>query len=117
MEILIIGGGYVGLPLALLAAKKGHKTFLFDKSEKRCHELLLGKSNISTEINSDLQDELRGNNLTILSSIVSLKNRDAKLKIIVICVPTPLDANRIPDLSMVKEATATAVSLAFKDHW
>ena len=100
MRVAIIGQGYVGLTIAVCAARAGHKVVGFDVNNNLVGALNSGKSHI--EGVSDQQ-------LVSFNSIGAYKaSTDATIldgcEVIVIAVPTPLDADRNPDLSFVHAA-------------
>src|SRR5689334_6996197 len=96
-KIGIIGLGYVGLPLALLFAEEGFSVLGFDIDEKKVQTLIEGESYIYRVPKTEIQLARRkGFNAT--SDYALTCDMDA----IVICVPTPLDEHRQPDLSYVR---------------
>lgn len=96
-KIGIIGLGYVGLPLALLFAEEGFSVLGFDIDAKKVQILIEGESYIYRVPKTEIQLARRkGFNATSDYTLVS--GMDA----IVICVPTPLDEHRQPDLSYVR---------------
>ena len=97
----IIGLGYVGLPLAVAAANGGFRVTGFDIDPSKVDSIAAGKSYISAVSDAALADA--GLEATTAFS------RLGQCQVIVICVPTPLDAQRAPDLSFV---TATAGGIA-----
>ncbi|MFT5731854.1 MAG: UDP-N-acetyl-D-glucosamine dehydrogenase [Planctomycetota bacterium] len=99
----IIGLGAVGLPLAALFARAGLQLVLVDASEARIEQLRRGESPLA-HLPSSLVDQL--GNATVSTSYEALDACDA----IIICVPTPLRADRTPDLSAVRSAAREAAS-------
>ena len=102
--LAIIGQGYVGLPLAMAAVDAGWTVIGIDNFEAKVSQINSGKSPVEDISDTQLQAALaRGVYLasTDFSSI-------AKASVITICVPTPLDEKREPDLSLLQSA-ATAV--------
>lgn len=97
--ICVIGLGYVGLPLAILFASKGFKTIGLDIDQDKVHKLIEKESYISTISNSTLEKQVESGNLLPTSNPKSLMDCDC----ILICVPTPIDKNRQPNLKFVKE--------------
>ena len=94
--ISIIGLGYVGLPLALRFVAEGFKVIGIDKDKDRCDLLNSKKSFLSHIKNKEISLAFdRG--LEISSDFKLVKKAD----VIIVCVPTPLDKNRNPDLSFV----------------
>ena len=98
MRVGIIGLGYVGLPLAVAFAEKGHEVSGLDVSERIVKGLNAGHSQVE-----DIPDErlaaLDGR-LTATTDAAALAACDA----ILICVPTPLANQREPDLSYIVAA-------------
>jgi UDP-N-acetyl-D-glucosamine dehydrogenase len=99
-QVIIFGLGYVGLPLAVIAAKNGYQVTGFDINETKVEELKIGVSEISDITEYELLDLQEKGYLKFVNSLP--KFRDSS--IFVIAVPTPLDSNRDPDLSYLKEA-------------
>ncbi|HKD80948.1 MAG TPA: nucleotide sugar dehydrogenase [Candidatus Angelobacter sp.] len=96
-KIGIIGLGYVGLPLALLFAEEGFPVLGFDIDSQKVEALVNGESYIYRVPKTEIQlAQRRGFNAT--SDYALASGMDA----IVICVPTPLDEHRQPDLSYVR---------------
>jgi UDP-N-acetyl-D-glucosamine/UDP-N-acetyl-D-galactosamine dehydrogenase len=96
--VAVIGLGYVGLPVALGLGHFG-RTIGFDISEPRIKELREG--NDSTREAS--REELTGAKVHFTSAIQDLKEAD----IFVVCVPTPLDSEKRPDLTPLQKASET----------
>ena len=99
----IIGLGYVGLPLALEFIKQGFKTIGFDIDGNKIPLLMNGKSYIkhipSEKINLAVKSKL----FFATSDFSRLKETDA----ILLCIPTPLDEHREPDLTYIKNSAET----------
>jgi len=92
MTVGIVGLGYVGLPLAVAFAETGTTVVGVDVDDAHVRGLRAGESSIE-----DVPDErLRelADHLRFESSYDALGEVDAVL----LCVPTPLSANREPDL-------------------
>ena len=100
MNLTVIGLGYVGLPLAILAAKHGFNVTGFDIDPEKVLALSNGKS-FSPDI--DAQEILRLIKTKNLSLTTKLESKSAG-GIFVIAVPTPLNNERLPDLSMLESA-------------
>lgn len=101
-KIAVIGLGYVGLPLAVAFAAKGFDTIGIDLNKKRVSEVNSGKSYI-TDVESGEISALvkgRGAKLRAYSDFSGVKDADA----VIICVPTPLNKNKEPDMSYVISA-------------
>ena len=102
----VIGLGYVGLPLALAAAKAGHGVVGFDVDDAKVSRLAEGTSYIKAVSAEALRGEIAAGRLTPTSDFARLGDCD----IIVICVPTPLTPQREPDLSYVEQTVQTIAS-------
>jgi UDP-N-acetyl-D-glucosamine dehydrogenase len=101
----IVGLGYVGIPLALTAAKAGFNVLGFDIDSPRVDQINRGESFIK-HIPADLIAEaVKDKKFEATADFNRLGEPDA----ILICVPTPLTKHREPDLSYV-ENTARAIA-------
>src|SRR5690606_5523220 len=93
----VIGLGYVGLPLAVEMAGSGYRTIGFDVSEKVVTGVNSGQSHIQ-DVRSDRLAAYVGEGLlSATTDLARLSDCDA----ISICVPTPLNKIKDPDLSYV----------------
>ena len=101
----VIGLGYVGLPLALLCAKAGLHATGFDIDPRKIEKLRQGESYIHHISAASIAEEVEKNRFQATDDFARLREMDA----IIICVPTPLDKHREPDLSFVLN-TAEVVS-------
>ncbi len=101
----LVGLGYVGLPLALLFARRGFRTTGFDIDSSKIEKLMRGESYIRHLSGAAVADQLRNKHFQATSDFTRLKEMDA----VMICVPTPLDAHREPDLTYVRN-TAEVIS-------
>ncbi len=104
-KVAVIGLGYVGLPTAVELAKAGYKVFGIDIKKQRVDLVNKGKSYISDVLSSELKKIVRDKKLIAFNNHQQLKKAD----VILICVPTPLDKNKVPDVSYM---TATAEAIA-----
>ncbi|MFB3787150.1 MAG: nucleotide sugar dehydrogenase [bacterium] len=101
----VIGLGYVGLPFILETTRSGFKTLGFDIDPVKVEKLQHGESYIH-HIPASLIRTLRdGGMFEATTDYTRLREADA----IIICVPTPLNEYREPDLSAV-DATAAAIA-------
>lgn len=98
----IIGLGYVGLPLVIEFVKAGFNVIGFDTDEKKTENLNAGKSYIK-HIPAEKIKVLNKTKFTATTDFKSLKRTDC----IIICVPTPLNKHREPDMSYVLKTTET----------
>ena len=104
LKVAIIGCGYVGLPLALRFAEAGHKVTGFDTDPSKVNMLNGGRSYIQHIPQNKIQQFVISRHFGATTDFARLKEADA----IIICVPTPLDERREPDLSYVEQ---TALSI------
>ena len=99
MRIGVIGLGYVGLPLVVAFAEAGEDVFAVDIDERKVASILAGESYIE-----DIPSErLRA----VLPKIRADTHyaRLARTDAVLICVPTPLNGNREPDLRLLDAAS------------
>ena len=100
-NVVVIGQGYVGLPLALEAANSGFSVTGIDNNLVKVEELTAGRSTVEDISNEALKSVIENGNL-IISANTAFK---PEVEIICICVPTPLGSNHQPDLDILKAAT------------
>src|SRR5690348_6462771 len=100
----IIGLGYVGLPLALLFADAGFPVTGFDVDPQKVEKLCRGESYIYRIPSTEVQIA-RSKQFSATGEYSRITEMDA----IIICVPTPLNEQREPDLSFVVN-TAEAIT-------
>lgn len=106
MNIAVIGLGYVGMPLAVALAKY-NKVIGYDINKKRVDGLKEGYDS-NHEIRGDV---LENTSCMFTSDINTIKGFD----IFIVTVPTPIDSNNDPDLSVVEKATQALGSVIAKD--
>lgn len=99
---VVIGQGYVGLPLAQAIAGAGVKVHGFEISPETVDRINKGTSHVGDVSDEDLQGMLNSG-YAATSDPKVMEDAD----FILICVPTPLDENGGPDLTAVKAATRT----------
>jgi len=90
----IIGLGYVGLPLAIEVAKKGSSVIGVDIDESKIELLNSGKTTIEDINIGDLKTLIKNGRLVVTSDYSKIGLCDTLL----VCVPTPLSSERLPDL-------------------
>lgn len=95
-KIGIVGLGYVGLPLMLRFQEEGYKVIGFDIDEFKVTKLMKGESYIE-HIHSELIKHAVSNGFEATLDFKRIPEVDA----IILCVPTPLNKYREPDLSFV----------------
>lgn len=109
--VSVIGQGYVGLPLSLAIAKSGFKVFGVERDSSKVNLLNSGKCDLENLDKSLLEVLLRNKKLNFTSNFECI----AQSKIILICVPTPLDKMSNPDLTLLVEATTSVGKFLAKD--
>jgi UDP-N-acetyl-D-glucosamine dehydrogenase len=94
MKISVIGQGYVGLSLAVSAAKVGHQVIGFDINQNLISNL------------KEQESHVEGIELAGIENYIPTNNADDLIDsdIVIIAVPTPLDSSRHPDLSFLISA-------------
>ena len=102
LNIVIIGLGYVGLPLAVEFGKK-YPTIGFDINLKRIEEL---KSGFDRTRETEKEELLNSQHLSFATDIAILNNLEGK-KIFIVTVPTPIDSANKPDLRPLISASKT----------
>ena len=105
-KISIVGLGYVGLPLAHAFAKAGHTVVGYDINETRIADLQSGED-ITSELTEKQLSEV---NITYSADPSSIAESD----IVILAIPTPVDSDNKPDLSILKAATES-VAIHMKD--
>ena len=97
MKIAVIGLGYVGLPLALQFAKKRQQVIGLDIDSEKVAALTRGESYIKHIDPGEVKRQVRGGHFRASSDFSIIREAQA----ILICVPTPLNKNREPDISYI----------------
>jgi len=97
MKIAIVGLGYVGLPLSLQFAKSGVEVLGLDVDPDKVDLLNRGKSYIKHILSEDIQAQLKAGRFAASTDFRGVQ----KVAAVVICVPTPLNKNREPDISYI----------------
>jgi len=98
----VIGLGYVGLPLAVTAARRGFPVTGFDVDPTKIDRIAARDSYIDA-VTAQAMDEACEAGLRATTDFSAL----AECRVILICVPTPLDRQREPDLSYVENTART----------
>ena len=106
VHVAVIGLGYVGLPLATAFAKAGFRVTGLEVDRKKVRDISAGKSYIPDVDDKDLVPHVESGRLTVTLDYDVLRELDA----IFICVPTPYDAQRAPDLSFIRSASESIQS-------
>lgn len=111
-KIAILGLGYVGLPHAVLMAKAGFSVLGIDIKKSRVDSLNAGKSYIKDIDSAELSEIVRNGKFEAFNTFEPLKDAD----VVVICVPTPLDKNKNPDISYIKNSVQEVKKHLHKDQ-
>ncbi len=100
-KIGIIGLGYVGLPLAVKFAQAGFMVIGIDNDARKLKAVLSGESYIDDVKTEDVKIIVKNKMFSVSSNYEQLSKAD----VICICVPTPLDKNKQPDITYIRHAT------------
>lgn len=112
MKIAIIGLGYVGLPLAVQAAEKGHQVLGIDFNQSLLDIIQKRKSPYVNDERFESAIAKIGNNLEVTNAYDRLVDFDN----IIICVPTPTE-NNVPDTGYVRGAASQIAPFLRKGHF
>src|SRR5687768_6794804 len=108
MNIAIVGLGYVGLPLSLQFARSGVNVIGLDIDPEKVNAINGGKSYIKHIESGTIAQALQNKSFSASTDFSKVRQVDA----VVICVPTPLNKNREPDISyIIKTGEAIAPHL------
>ena len=108
----VIGLGYVGLPLLMAISQSGSHGLGFDVNKSRADSLNRGKSYLKAFLDKDIQAHVATGNFEATSDM----SRLAECSAILICVPTPLNKYREPDLSYIIGTTEVVAKYLKKGH-
>ena len=113
IKLVVVGLGYVGLPLAVEFSKK-FKTIGFDVNQKRIDALTAGNDSTMEVTSEDLlsaQKQTEKNGLTFSTS----QNDLAQCNVYIVTVPTPVDDHNQPDFTPLLRASETVGALIKKN--
>jgi len=99
MKIAIVGLGYVGLPLALQFARSDTHVLGLDIDATKVEALNAGRSYIQHIESAALAEQVLGGRFSATTDFQRIREVEA----VIICVPTPLNKNREPDISYIVE--------------
>jgi UDP-N-acetyl-D-glucosamine dehydrogenase len=104
-QVSVMGLGYVGLPLALEVAKAGFQVTGIDLDPEKVKKVNQGETYISDVTGEELKLAVDSGKLTATGEFQQLNEAD----VVVICVPTPLNARKEPDVSYINDAVAEII--------
>ena len=96
-SVCVIGLGYVGLPLAIQFSRCGAKVIGLDIDAAKIAQINAGQSYIKHIASGIITEALRNNQLSASTDFSRISGADA----VIICVPSPLNKNREPDISYI----------------
>jgi UDP-N-acetyl-D-glucosamine dehydrogenase len=97
MKVAIVGLGYVGLPLSLQFARSGATVLGLDIDPEKVNAINAGRSYIKHIESSAIAQQLEKKAFRASTDFSEVRSVDA----VIICVPTPLNKNREPDISYI----------------
>ena len=106
----VVGLGYVGLPLAVEKAKAGYKVIGFDVQEKKVELVNEGHNYIGDVVDDELAALVKDGKLTATTDFSFVSDVDT----VSICVPTPLDVYKQPDITYVTQSTESVAEYLHK---
>ncbi|MDK2897354.1 MAG: UDP-N-acetyl-D-glucosamine dehydrogenase [Candidatus Atribacteria bacterium] len=110
-QVGVIGLGYVGLPLAVEKAKAGFCVLGFDIQPEKVDKINRGENYIGDVVPEDLSTLTRNGHLSATGDFSRIRECD----VLAVCVPTPLDEFKQPDLTYVVNTAKTITSYLHKD--
>lgn len=108
----VIGLGYVGIPLMLAVSESGFNALGFDISAERVEMLNAGRSYLKAFSDRELRIHIASGRFAATHDM----SRLAECNAILICVPTPLNKYREPDLSYIVKTSETIAKYLKKDQ-
>jgi len=109
-NVVVIGQGYVGLPLAIASANTGFNVVGVDTDKSKVKQLNSGLSVIEDIPHNEVKEVLSKNKYKASIELTQLEG----YTIYLICVPTPLDLSRKPDMTHVKNAAKSIAKVLKK---
>lgn len=98
IKVGVIGLGYVGLPLVLKIIEKNFFCYGFDIDKSKIKSISSGKSYINYIKNKEIQNLSKSEKFLCYNDLKKISDLD----IIILCLPTPIDKNKNPDISILK---------------
>jgi len=108
LKLAIVGLGYVGLPTAIALAPRCREVIGIDISRKRLAVVAAGEADVAGSARPRLVSALAAGRLRLTADPAALVSADA----VIVCVPTPVDSRREPELSALSAACADVVKHA-----
>jgi len=102
-RIVVVGVGYVGLPLGVHFAEAGFRVHGYDVNRETVRRLNLGDSHIKDIPSDRLRPVVESGHFQATTDEAALDQSD----VVFICVPTPFTRNKTPDISFIERATQT----------
>lgn len=106
--VAVLGLGYVGLPLAILARRKGHEVVGLEKNEGKVKLINQQQSPINE---TDLKQQIKKYPFKASTSIKDAQDAD----IFIVCVPTPIESGFMPDLKPLQGAISDIAQVLTKN--
>jgi UDP-N-acetyl-D-glucosamine dehydrogenase len=103
--VAVVGLGYVGLPTAIALRQAGYRIVGIDVSQARLDAINAGEVQLLAQELAALERHLDGDGFVLTAQAQALDAAD----VVLICVPTPIDAQQRPDLRILREACGAAV--------
>ena len=107
-SVAIMGLGYVGLPTALALHNRCGRVIGVELSQSRLDEIADHRADLNDPDKLTLRAALADRTLELTTSMADIADGDA----VIICVPTPVTPENVPDLTLLRDACATAVRFA-----
>ncbi len=95
--VAVVGLGYVGLPVALLAEEKGYRVIGIDVDEKKVESI---NRRVSPINDGQVVSRIGGSSLEATTDA----SRVAEASVVLVCVPTPVSDSHLPDLGPLRSA-------------
>ena len=110
-KVAIIGLGYVGLPLAVEMAEAGYEIIGIDLIEEKVNKVNAGENYIGDVKDDVLKRVVAEGKIKAYTSF----ERVAEADCVSICVPTPLNRTKEPDMSYIEDSTNSIIEYAHED--
>src|SRR5437762_12758227 len=108
----VVGLGYVGLPLSLQFARSGIRVLGLDIDRAKVESLNQGQSYIKHISSEAVMEAVKANRFSASNDFGRIKEVEA----VIICVPTPLNKNREPDITFIIRSEERRVGKECRDQ-